>query len=159
MTYAQVYDGRAYNCTPDPAKAFSPDWILSEEEAGRSFVEVPDGTQSGAVDNGDGTFTNPPQPEAPPAILSKTAFQDLAFGALGGGVTGMARFQEIMDACASGTTNDQAHAPALAVKACFSRYMVADTFAKEQVASFTAIMVAAGVMTTNERADVLAAWP
>lgn len=29
---------------------------------GHTFKQVPDGTQHGATDNGDGTYTNPPPP-------------------------------------------------------------------------------------------------
>lgn len=87
---------------------------------------------------------------ATPKVLSKTAFQDLAISNLGGGTTGMARFQAIMDACESGDG---------AVKFCYSRYEDAKTFEKTAVSSFTQIMVGASIMTTQERDQILAAWP
>lgn len=104
------------------------------------------------VFNEDGTITETefPDPPASPRTLSKTAFQDLAIANLGGGSTGMARFQQIMDASASGTG---------AVKFCFSRYDAALTFEKSAVDGFTSIMVGASIMTSDEKAAILNNWP
>ena len=65
------------------------------------IVTVPDGTRHGDLDNRDGTFTRPPihTPPAESKILSKINFQDYAVSQLGGSVTGMARFQTIIDSC------------------------------------------------------------
>lgn len=92
----------------------------------------------------------PVAPTPQPMLLSKTAFQDLSVAHLGAGMTGMARFQAIMDACAGGSG---------AIKFCFSRYEAAQTFEKTQVANFTAIMVAAAIMTQAEADAILNNWP
>jgi len=95
-------------------------------------------------------------PDAPavPRVLSKTAFQDYAISQLGGGVTGMGRFTEIMDA-----TRDSA---AGAVRFAFARYEAAITFEKENTATLTAIMAAdsrTGHITGAERTAILDNWP
>lgn len=107
-------------------------------------------TDSGAVIYERYTVPSLP-PDPSPRILSKTGFQDYAVSKLGGGQSGMERFTEIMDA-----TRDSASG---AVRFCFARYEAAVTFAKEQVAGFTQVMVGAGVMTSNERASILDGWP
>jgi hypothetical protein len=101
---------------------------------------------------GTTTEVDTPDPPTSPLLLSKTAFQDYAVSQLGGGMTGMARFQAIMDGCAAGTG---------AVKFCFSRYEAAQTFLKTAVDQFTQIMVAANppVMTADERAAIIGNWP
>jgi len=86
-----------------------------------------------------------------PKILSKTAFQDYAVSQLGGGQTGMARFTEIMDATRDSTSG--------AVRFAFARYEAAITFEKTNTATLTSIMVAAGAMTSGERAAILDNWP
>lgn len=106
-----------------------------------------------------GTFTgyyNPPAapPDPMPMLLSKTAFQDYAISQLGGGVTGMARFTEIMDA-----TRDSASG---AVRFAFARYEAAITFEKNNTALLTNIMVndtQAGHLTAPERAAIIDNWP
>lgn len=86
-----------------------------------------------------------------PRILSKTAFQDHAVSQLGGGVTGMARFTEIMDATAAHSNG--------AVRFAFARYEAALTFEKSNVSSLTSLLVSSGVMTANERTEILDNWP
>ncbi len=68
-TFARLVDGVALDCqilatATELAARFHPEWL-----AKHPFVVVPDGTIHGAVDNGNGTFTNPvlPEPVAPPA--------------------------------------------------------------------------------------------
>lgn len=100
-------------------------------------------------------FTPRPQPASPsPRILSKTAFQDHAVAQLGGGLTGMARFTEIMDS----TRDSQSGA----VRFAYARYQAALTLEKENTASLTAVMAAdtqTGHLTTDERAAILDNWP
>lgn len=59
-TFARVAGGYALDCqiaatATDLAARFNPEWLSANP-----FVIVPDGTLHGAVDNGNGTFTNPP---------------------------------------------------------------------------------------------------
>jgi len=89
-----------------------------------------------------------------PRILSKTAFQDYAITQLGGGLTGMARFTEIMDA-----TRDSSSA---AVRFAFARYEAALTFEKENTSTLTAVMAAdsqPGHITAEERTAIIENWP
>lgn len=122
--------------------------------ADHTFKEVPAGTLHGARDNGDGTYTPPPEPPKDFKVLSKTAFQDYAVTQLGGGLTGMARFTAIMDA-----TRDSASG---AVRFAFARYEVASTFERENTSQLTAVMAADntdGHLTEQERSAILDNWP
>jgi len=109
-------------------------------------------TPSGAVIEQE--YTVLPQVLPRPRVLSKTAFQDYAISQLGGGLTGMGRFTEIMDA-----TRDSA---AGAVRFAFARYEAAQTFEKDNTATLTAVMAAdstAGHITDAERSAILTNWP
>ena len=69
-TFARVVDGIALDCqtaatATDIASRFHPAWLATHP-----FIVVPDGTRHGAMDNGDGTFTNPPAPV--PAIVARS---------------------------------------------------------------------------------------
>lgn len=158
-TYAQIVNGQALNvihgASVEEAKSkhFAPGY--DGGNPGVDWELVPDGTQSGAKDNGDGTFTNPPAPStSAPRVLSKTAFQDYAVSQLGGIPTGMARLTEIMDA-----TRDSSSG---AVRFAFARYEAAVTFEKDNTAALTAIMASdstVGHITSAERAAILDNWP
>jgi hypothetical protein len=92
--------------------------------------------------------------DPPPRVLSKTSFQDYAISQLGGDVTGMRRFTEIMDATRDSTAGS--------VRFAFARYEAALTFEKENTAALTAIMAAdsqTGHITSAERAAILDSWP
>ena len=120
------------------------------------IVEVPADTKHGAKVNGDGTYTNPASVVIPktPRILSKTGFQDYAVSQLGGGVTGMGRFTDIMDATESSLSST--------VRFAFARYQAADTFEKDKTAILTQIMAAdstVGHLTSAERTAILDNWP
>lgn len=119
----------------------------------KGFVKVADDAMSGAVQQPDGSYTNPiiPAPPPQPKLLSKTAFQDYAVSQLGGGMVGMGRFTDIMDA-----TRDSASS---AVRFAFARYEAADVFEKTNTATLTAIMVSAAVMTADERTAIIDNWP
>ena len=123
------------------------DWLV---------VEVPNNTEHGAKDNGDGTFTNPaavPAAPATPAVLSSTAFQDVCETALGGGSTGRARFGEIVRAMQTSADNE--------LLAVYKRYEKSVTFEKSKVAGLLTLLVAKGVasLTAQERTAILAGWP
>lgn len=90
MTFAQTASGRAENpcdgLTLEDALAssFHPDFVAREISAGRPWVSVPQGTLHGAMDNGDGTFTNPPQNQLPEfPTLTGSQFITLVGKALG----------------------------------------------------------------------------
>jgi len=92
--------------------------------------------------------------ETKPLVLSKTAFQDYAVSQLGGGLTGMARFTQIMDATKASTSD--------AVRFAFARYEAALTFEKTNTDTLTAVMEAdnsTGQITSTERAAILDNWP
>lgn len=152
-TFARLVGGYALDCqivatAAELAARFHPDWL-----AANPFAVVPDGTVHGATENGDGTFTNPAPPSEPspkPRILSKTAFQDFVWAQLGGSVNGMARFNQILKACAGGDD---------ILQAIYDRYVAADTFAKDQVNALTTIMVQANVMSADEQKRVIVNWP
>lgn len=111
-------------------------------------------TDPNSPDFGQVTEIDLPDPPKVPRVLSKTAFQDYAVSQLGGGLTGMARFTEIMDA-----TRDSSSG---AVRFAFARYEAAQTFEKENTATLTAIMAAdsqTGHITTDERAAIIENWP
>lgn len=68
-TYARIVNGIVLDVVITPpalAERFAPDWL-----AAQTFVVVPDGTEHGAISNGDGTYTNPPvvPPPTPPQPL------------------------------------------------------------------------------------------
>lgn len=114
------------------------------------FVRIT--TAAGAVIEQEYTAETPYQ--ARPLVLSKTAFQDYAISRLGGGLAGMARFTEIMDA-----TRDSSSG---AVRFAFARYEAAQTFEKENTALLTAVMAAdstGGHITEAERTAILDNWP
>lgn len=78
-TYARIIGGYAVDVCVTPPELgvrFNPEWL-----ARQTFVVVPDGTTHGAIDNGDGTFTNqppPPPPQPPePQISEATKAQAL----------------------------------------------------------------------------------
>ncbi len=151
-TWAQIVGGVARDvCGGDDS---GPAIVPGYDPHGVGWTRVPDGTQSGATDNGNGTFTNPAAPAPESRILSKTAFQDYAVSQLGGGATGMARFTDIMDA-----TRDSASG---AVRFAFARYEAALTFEKANTAALTSIMAAdtqTGHLTSAERTAIIDNWP
>jgi hypothetical protein len=63
-TFAQIVNGQAIDVTTiDPTTIFHP-------AIASLFITVPDGTENGATQNTDGTFTNPVlAPSPPPAIV------------------------------------------------------------------------------------------
>ena len=97
------------------------------------WERVSEGAVPGAIYNGPGSSTNEQvDVNSTPASLSKTEFQDHAVNRLGGGLDGMARFMEIMDA-----TRDSASA---AVRFAFARYEAAQSFEKGNTEMLTAVM-------------------
>jgi hypothetical protein len=99
--------------------------------------------------------TEPGSPVEPGfKVMSKTAFQDYAVSKLGGGVVGMARFTEIMDA-----TRDSASG---AVRFAFARYEAAEMFEKTNTEMLTAVMASdsqSGHLTAQERTAIVGDWP
>jgi len=117
------------------------------------FTSIPDGTQQGATDNGDGTYTNPVGATATPVTLAKVAFMDLAYPFLGVDLAGVARYGEIL-------TQAKASVSPLVV-ASMERYTHASVFERDDVATFLDILVAdAGVdVTQAERDAIVNGWP
>lgn len=151
--YAKVQNGTAnfvvdVSTQADVAKCFHPDW-LSSQGGVDAWSEVPSGTQHGATDNGDGTFTNPTQATPLAATLSATAFNKHCWANLGGGTTGMARFQAIIDAAAASETG--------AIKAVHTQYVKSQTFDKSEVESMLGVI--SSLLQTGEADAILDNWP
>lgn len=124
--------------------------VISGDPQTGDYVRIT--TASGAVIVQE--YTEPTVSSSRPRVLSKTAFQDYAITQLGNGLTGMARFTEVMDA-----TRDSTNA---AVRFAFARYEAAQTFEKENTATLTSVMAAdstAGHITDAERTAILDNWP
>lgn len=135
------------SCFPNEG---TPEVIPGDPQAG-DLVRITTNTRAEIFER----FTPPPPPPAPlPRILSKTAFQDYAVSQLGGGLNGMARFTEIMDA-----TRDSSSG---AARFAFARYEAAQTFEKDNTETLTAVMAAdttAGHLTAAERTSIIENWP
>ena len=76
-TFARIEGGY----TVDAQIASTVDEVLTrysvQYRSGKTWVVVPDGTQSSAFDNGDGTFTNPPSAPKSPKYLRHDQIIDL----------------------------------------------------------------------------------
>lgn len=103
------------------------------------------------TDTGAVTVINHVVRDPEPLVLSKTAFQDYAVSQLGGSVTGMGRFIEIMDA-----TRDSVSA---AARFAYARYEAANTVEKSNVELLTGVMEQAGAMLPDERTAIINNWP
>lgn len=128
-------------------------WVEGEDYevlSGEPIHDVPTRIR----DNTGESFTTyaekgPDQPR-PPATLEKTDFRAYAVSQLGGGLTGMARFQDIMDAAQTATG---------AVKFCFTQYEDAKTVVLPELIIFLGIMRSANIITQQEHDDVINNWP
>lgn len=149
MKYARLKNGFLIDVYSVPGD-FPDIETLNRCLPGGGFIEVPSDAVHGAKDNGDGYYTNPSQPTTPtrPIPLSKTAFMDLCWANLGGGATGMARFDEILEACR--TTPG-------AIRSACRRYEAADIFEKSNVAQMFAVI--ASVLEEGEADAILNNWP
>lgn len=156
-TFAQIVGGEALNiCVGDNlidalAATFSPGFA----GAGVRWQLVPDSTTGGAAvtvdENGNVTgSSNPTPPPKPSPPLDKTDFNLLCFAALGGGSTGIAAFQAIIDA---------ATAAGGAARGIVTHYTGATNFVIADVEGFFAIMIAANCMTQDQANAVIAMWP
>jgi hypothetical protein len=156
--YGKIVNGRTIDVfnTRD-ASGNLPAWAGTDQD----FVDrlrpgsilLPDGTLDCAIDNGDGTYTNPTIP-TPPVIyrkISKTEFSDYCYAQLGGGITGIDRFGAILKAAAV-STND-------GVYAALDRYKSANTILKENAAIFIALLQSDGILTQQEANNVINNWP
>lgn len=152
-TYARIVDGRAYDCQTasspaELAKRYHPQWL-----AANPFTVVPDGTLHGAVDNGNGTFTNPPivQTYVDRVLLRKEA-RDHVVQALGGSGSGSALLQYYFDvADASTATTVAARNMRLA-----RRIIEVDTSFSKQEADQ---LLTALQFTASDRNAVISTWP
>ena len=88
-TFAQIVSNQSLNVVigTDVDSALAQHFVAGYDggHPGTQWTEVPDGTQSGATSNGDGTFTNPPSVPSPPLSLTKLEFVTLCQTA--GGMT------------------------------------------------------------------------
>ena len=118
----------------------------------------------GAMDNGNGTATNPTvqAPATTYATLSATAFMDVAIAGLA--TTGLsagaatARFQEIVEAAKNFVGTNET---ALRVRYAHERYAKADKFNRDVVSALLSLFASPSVAiaTAQERTAILAAWP
>ncbi len=153
-TFAHIESGQAIN----PMVASSQATYLAQFDAAATkdwqVAQVDDGALAGAT-LVNGKWVNPApvqtQPIAPiPKTLSATAFNELCFASLGGGPTGMAAFQAIIDA---------AQAAGGAARACVTHYNKSVTFELSDVEGFFGILEAAQAMTSPQATAIIAAWP
>ena len=102
--YARNVEGSWIDVHQVPSEYFADLADLQRKLAADDFVAVDDAVKAGDFVVGENGYSPRPVPAAivRPAVLSKTAFQDLAVKALGAAATGMTRFQKIMDDCAAG---------------------------------------------------------
>jgi len=59
VSNSQVLDPQAANSEAHYVNRYTSEIVLAWAVAGHTFKEVPVGVQHNAVDNGDGTYTNP----------------------------------------------------------------------------------------------------
>jgi hypothetical protein len=149
MKYAHTETGRALDPQFDSDAGKYAARFTAEVIENWSIVQVPDDTLHGALDNGDGTFTNPQPPPSPViyTTLSATAFQDVCETGLGS----QARFGKIIRDM-SASADDQ-------VFSAYQRFMKSITFDRSKAAPLFTLLVAKGLMTTQERTAILNAWP
>lgn len=162
-TFAHIETGAAL----DPIERESADAYraLFAQSVTQSWTvaEVPDGTQHGAMPNGDGTYTNPanPQPQAD-VVFDKADFKEYAYGVLGtialpNGTAqqkleaGLARFGAIIMAADASTD--------ASVFAAYDQYKDANSYRKEKVSVFLGILVTATIVTNTEYAAIISNWP
>lgn len=152
-TYAHIIDGFAVDVVVTPPELkdrYHPDWL-----ARNPFNVVPDTDihgellRSGAIYNGDGTFINPvPVAVIPVAVvISASVFQDICETGLGSS----ARFGAIIRAMET-SANDQ-------IFSAYQRFSKSITFDKSKAAPLFSLLVGNGIMTSQERAAILNAWP
>lgn len=159
-TYARIVGGYTVDVVvdADPVDIYGQAQVDAWDAAGVGFVAVPDGTLNGAADNGDGTFTNPSEPEPAepqPVELTQVAFIDMAIVALGGMPAGLVRYETVILAA-------EAQAGVIVgVKTALDQYRMAKSLEKPKVADMLGLFVSnsTGDLTTEEMNAVLAAWP
>lgn len=104
-TFARIVGGFALDCqiaatATELAARFHPEWL-----AKNPFIVVPDGTLHGALDNGNGTFSNPlpPVPVVPQPVnpgnpyFGKPVLKTAAFWVLVGQVLSADRMKRLVD--------------------------------------------------------------
>lgn len=113
---------------------------LTQQWASHVFKQVADDTVQGAVDNGNGTFTNPVAPTKPtvPIIMTDKQFRKFVTQQLGVGAYGLAF--KTASVSNDGTVLD-----------AYAAWAKAQTYEKSDVAQFTAALVAAGILTAQQR--------
>lgn len=150
-TYARIVDGRAQDVVVTPpalSERFHPEWLAKQ-----NFVVIPDGAVSGAIDNGNGTFTNPPPPPVyvpQDAALSWPALSNYLVGLLGGGTAGRTALGVIIKSCQaspSGADN------------FFAAYLQGNgSFTKAEFISVLAD-VSAAIVSAPQKTVVANSWP
>jgi len=162
-TFAHIETGAALDpIERDTADAYRALFASSVTQSW-TVSEVPAGTQHGAKPNGDGTYTNPanPQPQAD-VVFDKADFKEYCYGVLGAMAlpngtaqqkleAGLARFGEIIMA-ADASTNPS-------VFAAFDQYSDATSYRKDRVSLFLSVLVNASIVTAQEYTAVTDNWP
>jgi len=155
-TYARIVNNKTIDVVvPDPAlvpwASNDAEWLAKlYPDTHKDFVEVPDGTKDGAIDNEDGTYINPPKattPEQHPIIYTDLEFLRYAKAQLGSG----ARVTEIIEGFRDHASGELRYA--------HTEYAKAKSFTKEAVSEFLSGGVLGGILTHEEKALVLDNWP
>ncbi len=123
------------------------------------FLVVDDAVQSSAIDNGDGTFTNPTPAIAIPA---SAVFQSADFGPFlsklldPDPLVGRSKLRQILEAAAARAGTAASDYRTRDFKDFF---YAAKSFDKATVGNYLTDLVASGIITNNQKNAVVAAWP
>lgn len=154
-TFGQIVNGTVQNICmgTDVHEALGATYaadVIQSLGGASTWHSLPDGTVEGSTTADGINFTPPPVPARQMRSLTATEFNELCFAALGGGPTGMAAFQAVLDA---------AQAAGGAARACVTHYNKSDNFEYSDVQGFFAILEAATCITQDEIDAVSSAWP
>lgn len=120
MKYARIVEGRVVDPVVIPAQL--PPWAQNDAEylarifpGVTGFIVVPDNTQPGAADNGDGTYTNPQAPSDPGPQFAPTISR-IRFDAVFAAAIGEVTYDDVLDTMAGIAATTPKTAQSVAVK-------------------------------------------
>lgn len=152
--YARIKDSRAIDVWRVP-EDFGTIELLNRCLPGGGFIIVPDDTMSGATDNGDGTYTNPPAIPAPthPIVYKWDAFNRYLINKLD--PNGRAKLQALLEAARDFVGVDNT---AKNTRSFYTWYVGTTEFEKTETAEMLQILVDATIITSGQRTAVLNTW-
>lgn len=154
-TYTRIVDGISVDVVVTPPsldKRFNPEWLARQK-----FYVAPDGTISGrpAAIQPDGSIIwganpQPPTPAIVYQILSSSGFQEVCETGLGGNSVGATRFGAIVRSMETSADD--------LVFSLFQRFQKSTTFEYAKSAKLFSVLVSKGIMTLQEKNNILNAW-